>query len=305
MNLGDKLLRLCRMARDDVFVVAPFVKANSLERLLAVLSAEVSLTLVTRWRPEEIVVGVSDLAVWTLLRQRPRSRLVLRDDLHAKYYRADDRCLVGSANLTAAALGWAARPNLELLVETPIDHTDVASFEARLLSDVVVVDEALAQHMAELVAQLAPLLPPMLTAEVSDVAPEVDLTRWVPSLRSPENLYTAYCGRAEDLPTTIREAALYDLHAFRLPAGLTRPAFEQYVNYQLGFMPIIRRVDDFVANPQRFGAVRDLLKTLPCAEQEDFHADYVWQTMMRWLLYFNPQRYALAVPHHSEIFCRR
>ena len=37
--------------------------------------------------------------------------------LHAKYYRFDDRVLVGSANMTASGLGYRHRGNLEILCE--------------------------------------------------------------------------------------------------------------------------------------------------------------------------------------------
>ena len=37
------------------------------------------------------------------------SSLSLIPSLHAKFYRADDRYAIGSANLTNAALGWSAQ----------------------------------------------------------------------------------------------------------------------------------------------------------------------------------------------------
>lgn len=104
--LGTQLEQLCAAGRRDILLVAPFVKAHTLERLLGQVAAEVAVRCVTRWRPEEIVAGVSDLEVWPLLRDRVQSSLWLHPDLHAKLYRADDTCLIGSANITDTALGW-------------------------------------------------------------------------------------------------------------------------------------------------------------------------------------------------------
>jgi hypothetical protein len=66
--------------------------------------------------------------------------------------------------------------------------------------------------------------------------------------------------------------------------------------------PIIQRVDSFVKTPQRFGAVKNLLNSLPCVANPHFNAERAWQTLMRWLLYFLPNRYALSVPNYSEVF---
>lgn len=68
--------------------------------------------------------------------------------------------------------------------------------------------------------------------------------------------------------------------------------------------PIIQQIDNFVTTPKRFGAVRDFLASLPCANLPNFNPERAWQTLMRWLLYFLPSRYALSVPNHSEVFYR-
>jgi hypothetical protein len=115
-SIGESLTNLCQRAQKELVLVAPFVKADVLDRLLHHINIEVSLTCVTRWHLDEIISGVSDIEVWDLIRERASASLLLRSDLHAKYYRADDECLIGSANLTMAALGWSSRQNLELLV---------------------------------------------------------------------------------------------------------------------------------------------------------------------------------------------
>ncbi len=108
---GTELFELCAEANQEVLLVAPFIKASVLERLLDRIYPDVSLKCITHWFPEEIVAGVSDLEVWNLIQNRPNSSLWLRPDLHAKYYRADNCCLIGSANLTNKALGWSDCPN--------------------------------------------------------------------------------------------------------------------------------------------------------------------------------------------------
>ena len=83
---GDQLLQLCQNSKSNVMLVAPFVKEKVLNRLLSVISGDVAVTCITRWRPEEIKSGVSDLAVWDCLKERPGSGLYLKHNLHAKYW---------------------------------------------------------------------------------------------------------------------------------------------------------------------------------------------------------------------------
>lgn len=159
MILGTELSKLCAEADKELLLVAPFIKASVIERLLDKISPAVSLKCITRWFPEEIVAGVSDLEVWNLIQNLPNSSLWLRPDLHAKYYRADNRCLIGSANLTGKALGWSNCPNLELLVNLSADEPAIKTFEIELLKACVQVDECLFEQMSlavQLLAEQAP-----------------------------------------------------------------------------------------------------------------------------------------------------
>ena len=69
----------------------------------------------------------------------------------------------------------------------------------------------------------------------------------------------------DQLGTGSRIGALQDLQELDIPLGMSRELFEVYVSAQLLQKPIIRQVDQFVERPQRFGAVRDFLKTQPCS----------------------------------------
>ena len=304
---GLLLEELCVQAQHEVLLVAPFIKVHSLERLLGGVAANVRVQCVTRWRPDEIAAGVSDLDVWFLVRERVNSSLWLRSDLHAKYYRGDQQVLVGSANLTNAALGWSKWSNLELLISSEI----LPDFERELFTGSVAVDDGLYNHVKQMVEALPANT--FVNRESDNIAPDlpdvediqsVPIAAWLPMLRHPENLYIAYTGNWDLLGTGSRVAALHDLQALYIPHGLSREQFESYIGAQLLQTPIVRQVDQFIETPQRFGAVRDFLETLPCAAREDFDADIAWQTLMRWMQCFMPRRYTLDVPGHSEVFYR-
>ena len=309
-RIGDHLLDLCASASQCVVLAAPFVKCRVIERVLEAMAPGVAIMCYTRWRPDEIAVGVSDLGVWELVHSRESTSLWLMAHLHAKYYRADDRCIVGSANLTDRALGWGPQPNLELVVSVPA--CGFQSFEARLQSESVPVDETVYRAMLQAVEALGPpaVSPPDPAAStapgpVGEGDAGYSYGDWLPSLRHPQDLYTAYRGRDSVLSRAAVLAAQEDLAVIGIPAGLAGEAFSAYVGALLLQHPIVRAVDEAAAEPQRFGAMRDLLRSTArnAAARDD--PDRAWQTLMRWLLYFLPERYRMDAPRHSEVFARR
>jgi hypothetical protein len=315
--VGDALVRLCAAARSEVVLIAPFMKREVLRRMIEAVDPAVPLHCVTRWFPDEIVAGVSDLEVWPLLRERGRASLRLLPNLHAKYYRADDNCAVGSANLTDTALGWRVPSNLELTLFLAAETPPLPSFESSVFAQAVEVTEDLYQEFLRVIERLRELMPPMPQWEVREhpavlYAAEEPTSQlptepqtWLPRLRHPELLFDMYAGRREQLTNVSRAAALHDLRAFVVPEGLHREPFELLIRLQLLQQPTVQAIDRFVAEPQRFGAVRNLLHTLPCAQSEAFDATTAWQTLMRWLLYFAGDRYLVKTPRYSEIFMRR
>jgi phosphatidylserine/phosphatidylglycerophosphate/cardiolipin synthase-like enzyme len=135
--LGNQLLEACRSARSTLTLCAPFVKGPVLKRVLDATAESVSVELFTRWRPEEVAAGVSDTVVLDIAESRG-GRVLLCDRVHAKFMRFDDRVLIGSANLTATALGWTALPNLELLIEVPANTAQLRELEDRLRRESIV-----------------------------------------------------------------------------------------------------------------------------------------------------------------------
>ncbi len=302
--LGEKLEILVAQGQQEVILAAPFIKAATLRRVVAAIQPHVPLHCVTRWRPEEIVAGVSDLAVWDIVSARPRSTLWLYPTLHAKYYRADERCLVGSANLTATALGWRANPNLELLIPASAHEPNLELFEATLFRNAHEVNAATVRQMQALVDAFAALPPVLIVGADQDKpqrTPPIDPEVWLPGLRDPSLLYACYCEEHAALSETEWAAGWRDLGQLNPAAGLATALFERYVGLLLLQQPIVGQVDRLLATPQRFGAVKKFLQTQPCAAQPNFDATWAWQTLLDWLFYFLPERYERVPSRHSEV----
>ena len=322
---GGALIALCQTAQQELLLVAPFIKVAVIERLLIEIPDKVPVRCVTRWYPHEIAYGVSDLEIWPLLRERTNSSLWLRSDLHAKYYRVDRQCLIGSANLTAAALGWRQPANLELLLPYPVEAQEIRSFEEMLFAQAVAVNDSIYQQMREAVQHLPkppaqPTSPLELSSQNGVPADDEDAKarelrengvvygqapdqEWFPQTRHPEDLYKAYVNQWERPSSATQNAAAYDLRFLTIPPGLSANGFHSYVGAMLLQQPVVQAIDQLAATPQRFGVVKGLLATR-YRYMQDFDAGHGWQTLMRWLLFFLPHRYSVSTPRHSEIFRR-
>ena len=309
-TIGDELIELLGGARSEATVIAPFMKAAVVKRLIHNLAPGVVLSCITRWHPHEIKYGVSDLEVWDVLRAHQPSSLSLIPTLHAKFYRADDNYAMGSANLTNAALGWSTRPNVELLISGEVDQ-GLRDWESCVMSQATTVDESLVRLFERLCDGL-PIDNLVFTEHYSGTessideeygAPNLEVMSWLPMTRYPEQLYKAYLGDTEELSAGARESAKYDLLALAVPKGLGPDGFGVSVAASLLQMPVVHRIDQFLAQPRSFGAVRDFLGALPqYPRHRDPSAD--WQTMMRWFRHFLPQRFQVSVPNYSEVTFR-
>ena len=311
---GNAILRLCQSANKEAVLVAPFIKKAAFDKILSVIPRHVSVYCVTRWHPQEVAAGISDPDIWHSICQRSNSSLWLRQDLHAKYYRLDASCLVGSANITQAALGWSKNPNLELLISYDSLSSDIVQFEATLKRTSVRVDSQIYSSVVAAAAAISSFLPKgylhssEIDERVSDSADTIDTDRkwesWIPSLRHPKDLYIAYSGSGSNLSRAAASAAEQDLRHLEIPPGLDEQAFLVFVGSMLLQQSIVQELDAFVGEPKRFGAVTAHLSSLKIYDRSR-NVTQDWQALMRWLLYFLPDRYERSVPRHSEIFSRK
>lgn len=298
MTLGQQLVTSVTAARWECIFVAPYIKRSSLIRLLDARKFAVETKIVTRWRLDELALGVSDLSIWEEVAARPNIRLFLSTNLHAKYYRADNDIWVGSANLTGAALGWSKTPNLEILVSLPPGSIELASFETELFANVVAVDESLYRSFVD--ALDAYPKPPTPPSNLDTEGTSQPLAAWRPSLRFPGDLFTYYRGGIDELTQAARESASIDLGVLAPPPGLDTVAFQLWIAQQLRQHPEVQAIVEFASESRRFGEMRYFLSS---RGSSDGSRD--WQSWMRWFELFVPDLLNFHTANYSEIVQRR
>lgn len=290
-QLGAKLEEAAKAAETEFFVASAFIKADALTRILSILDSEVRLDVYVRWRLEDIAAGASDLAIYDLIKERAGSTLWMCQSLHAKYYRNQSGALIGSANLTNSGLGWSADSNLELLFPTQLSDL-TGAFEADLRKQSRKVDERVVQKILDFLAKIPPgrALP---TEGSGGSAP----ANWLPTLRDPDMLYIAYIKDDDSIPRASQKAALLDLNCLRPADGLDRNAFEAYIAFELTRTVWVQRLESFLEQPRRFGEVAQWL----VSEFQVADGKHTWQTLLRWLLKFLPDRFRADVYNYSEV----
>ena len=294
---GDAVLGIVRSASSSLFLVAPYIKEATLKRLFDDMPASLtSVTCITRWLPEDIAAGVCDLEILELIEKVSGGRLLVHPHLHAKYYRADQRCLVGSANLTSRGLGWTTPGNVELLVELPAEFADLGEWETAILGAAVMVTQELREQIK--------LEADRLTAEgVVPLLPEVDQgsrdeapsSQWAPHCPVPERLWSAYIGRGEGkMVTSALDAAKMDLAALAVPRGLTKDLFVAYTAGIFRQMPLIAKIDRLAAKGLMDNEAHAFLE-VNLGDAAPYPTDQTWRILKAWLIYFFGETYRLEV----------
>ena len=241
---GERLKTFLKEAKQRVVLCAPFIKAKVLRTILSVVPAVVPVRIITRWRATEVAAGISDLEVMQIANERPNTELRLLDDLHAKLYVADDLCLVGSANLTATALGWSKRSNIELLISAKPTDSDIALLLERLEESEPATEEVRSE-----VQKRAATLNVTLFDEGLEVTGDAAARRlaWLPRCAAPDKLYEIYQNSATTVVVEgTRDDGLADLRDLQVRNGLELREFNNAVRKTLLLMPAFARIIDEV-----------------------------------------------------------
>lgn len=293
---GQALLTLCEQATERVFLAAPFIKERVLRRLLQAIPASSEVTIVTRWIPEEVAHGVCDLGILDLATERHKTRLLLHPCLHAKYYRVDSRCLVGSANLTATALGWCPVPNIEILLEVSPEEHGLPKLEERLQQQSIMATESIREAVAQAVEEFRRrdqnIIAPV--GEPSGLQDPFRASAWLPICVSPEYLFKIYSGAdTSALLTSAVSAGQHDLSSLAIIPGLSEDDFRRYVVAILDQTPVVQEISSLsrhsAITPET--AIAVIVKVMAGIPSPAYDAEIYWLALKRWLIYFFPDLY--------------
>ena len=289
---GARIRALFEGATGEVAIIAPFIKVDAMRSLLDIIPSDTHLRCVTRWLPREVAAGVSDPEILDVLEERGDFDLSLVDRLHAKLYVADDRCLVGSPNVTLAGFGERGDgSNIEALVETTIGDSGIAA----TLEAIAQAERAATRSMARTVRRLADSLADSTKSAVALDAP------WFPGSRRPERAYGFYAQPPSGFVGVDDHVLLADLASSNLPPGLEEGEFQAAIRSLLAVIPIAQVLLE--ASEETMLTRADASSWLETLAGDDFSTNDLWIAFVNWMAYFFPDR--VMKQEIAEIALRR
>ena len=289
---GSRIRVLLGRAVRNVAVIAPFVKVNALRSLLDAIRKDVHVRCVTRWLPRDVAAGVSDPEIMDALEERGNFSLSLVDRLHAKLYVSDDRCLVGSSNVTFAGMGERTDDsNIEVLVETAADDPAIVA----TLHEIMQAERPATRSIAMAARRLADSLP----AEARTSA-DAGAT-WFPRSRHPEYAFHFHSQPPSGYVRASDKDLLADLARSNLHPGLSEEEFSSAVRSLLAAIPI---ADIILSSEEDMTFTRaDAQSYLEGITGDEFSAGDLWNAFVNWMACFFPE--SVIKQEISEIALRR
>lgn len=259
---------------DIILLIVPFIKLEALKQLHWVQTKKVRLKVVCRWRPSDLLAGVSDVDIFPYLKEAG-CELYLNPDIHLKLYVfASNNAFNTSANLTIKGLGYSETPNVEIgnlvrLTDGDWEHI------YRIIAASRQVDDTVFARYKEFVEQNQ--LPPSdrLPIDLLD-APKKFTIGSLPATENPKKLAQFYFKKrnAEWTPEEIRRA-IHDLVTFNIPPGLSELDFEQKLSEAFRTTPFVTEFISFLQQKAdlRFGEVNNWIHQ----RCEDVPLPYRWE----------------------------
>ncbi len=277
-----------KSALDEVVLVSPFITKSVLELLLQSVRASVKVTLITRFRIEDIFGGFNDLAIYDLFKQKQNFDLRLIWALHAKYYRGDGEVILGSGNLTFKGLSYQGDGNTEVMVKLNKSTKGISEFEEHILRQSVLPSDKLIE---ELKVQLQLLKETRHREKTlianADMYPTTKTEGWAPSCDMPNCLFEVYQNVTAEIDVQIVDQARGDLGYLALPVGLQKEAFKVHVRTALRQSPLFEAIVAEFKQSKNISAARgsEIVKTV-YKEKSRPDARALWLCLVNWIDYF-------------------
>ena len=289
ISQGDRIRNIFSGARKSVSIVAPFIKVQALRWLIDVVAPDVHIRCVTRWLPEEVAEGVSDPLIIYDLRARGNYALTLVDNLHAKIYIADKKCLAGSVNTTYKGFGDVNDHNIEILLESSVDDPSIMD----TLSEIAKVEKIATIEMAEKIMMLATSLPQQDLLDITKV--------WFPLSNKPDGAFKFYSNIPEGYLSEPERLLIADLKRANIPPGLSEPKFRFEICSLLSEIPLVDALLDVTKDITVTQS--DAHAQLNLLANEDFSTNDLWRSLVNWVVYFFPNQ--VMRQEISEVALRR
>lgn len=253
----------------------------------SILDANIKKKLVVRFRPDDILSGASDLAIYPYCKQHGW-KLYFRLDLHAKTYIFDNlRCIVGSANATGNGLSFHNPGNYEIATICTLEANDVLALE-RLILGAVEMNDNIYDQMQH-----------FLDNNISH-SPNLQWPQSITDLLVPDYsiLFT------EDFPSCPHpdEANFDDLAFLDLPYPVSPGAISRAFRHTKCFRWLIDLLEKQDPQEMYFGAVTAALHNTLLNEPKPYRREIkeLLSNLLNWIVDLDMPEFKIDRPCHSQ-----
>lgn len=122
-----------KATKKDVILISAFLRSEVLQWISDVVSDDVKVIVLTRWKPTDLLCGASDLAAFQVAKENFWD-FYIDTDLHAKALLCDEsRLFIGSANFTSRGTHLFGKGNNELNIAVDASYEEVEKIKSYLL----------------------------------------------------------------------------------------------------------------------------------------------------------------------------
>lgn len=299
-SVHSKVADVIMSAKKHVLLTSREIEFALLERILNMIPDSVQeIDCVVRCAPG-VATRFHDLEIISLIANRRGARLWNRIGLHAKYVRGDDRCLVGSTDLTSHAYGLhSTRNNVELMIEIPSRFPGLKEWESALFAG-----SSLVIPKVETLKQTGSERPQSLRSSAKIDQWNNQDANWIPICPCPEKIYGVYASSIDngEIAGSVYDMALRDLRALDPLAGC---ADEKKFNAMIASRLMEKNAFHAIIGLCRPGIPDHFATKMLTAFLDQSHGirpEEAWATMRRWILHFFADEF--RIKSHQEILVK-
>ena len=300
---------LAEAVNEPLFVFSPFITTSYAKELL---QHQGEVHIVTSWRKDHLLAGVSDLELYNLVKQHPNWHLYINDRLHAKVYcRNFSTLLMGSANLTRWGMQDTEKSNHEIMVKTACDAESKQSMLSILQNSLVMNDDHFKAYQTW-IASVEHTIQPVDTGSVVELTSnnELFLVSQLPASTSPYRLWSVL--REDTQPDESWNefgAAEHDINNLGMHVRhfSTYEEFKNALNHKVAeqrfFTAFMERID---TDGFRFGYGKEWVQTNCIDDPVPYRKDLTRtvQNLFAWVVALYPDEFEIIQPRHSQIIRR-
>jgi hypothetical protein len=295
-------------SKDGTYILCPFINPDIIQDMLSDKSDE-RVIIVTSWRKDHLLSGVSKLELYELVKENPKWQLYVNDNLHAKVYSLDlESGFLGSANLTYTGLMDDTKSNYEVLNYSKFNHDDSVTI-TRIIQSSILIDDSKYSIYLDWLEQNKSKYDLMLPR---DSVIEQEARDWfkissLPASISPSRIWDIKVNNAEpELDWGEDKAAEHDLELFEIKIEDCHDLnqFKQELAIKVSSHPFISSFTEAIdLQGMYFGRAKEWIQYNCTDDPVPYRrelTDYT-DSLFNWLAELFPEDYIVERPNYSQL----